>query len=407
MTARQSELRRDSAHEHGRGRVEREETAVRRAAQHRGAAAVERPRTREHERGRHAAHPLQIPWLGWKDILWRTYREMQTDRLFSIAAGVAFFVLLAIFPAITALVSAYGLFFNATTITDNFSLLDDILPGNVLDLLREQAGRIAANGGGALGIGVIAGILVALWSTMSGVKAVIDALNVTYEEQESRSLIKLNLVALAITLAGFAAFLLVVGAVVVLPLVLSFVGLGGVTATLAWIVRWPALFVLLLVGLSVLYRYAPDRKRARWQWVSVGSVFADGGVDRRLVRVLLVPRPLRQLQRHLRLARRRGRPDDVAVDFGDRGAARRRAQRRDRAPDGARFDGRRGEAARRARRGDGRYRRSEAELMFAVRRLVAFRWSSAGPIERHRESELPAISAWRRSRRGRQARSCS
>jgi membrane protein len=186
----------------------------------------------------------------------------------------SFYVLLAIFPAITALVSAYGLFFNATTITDNFSLLDDILPGNVLDLMREQAGRIAANGGGALGIGVIAGILVALWSTMSGVKAVIDALNVTYEEQESRSLIKLNLVALALTLAGFAAFLLVVGAVVVLPLVLSFVGLGGVTATLAWMVRWPALFVLLLVGLSVLYRYAPDRKRARWQWVSVGSVFA-------------------------------------------------------------------------------------------------------------------------------------
>jgi membrane protein len=261
-------------HEQGRGRVEREKTAVRRAAQRRGAARTRRRRTKEHERGRHAAHPLQIPWLGWKDILWRTYREMQTDRLFSIAAGVTFFVLLAIFPAITALVSAYGLFFNATTITENFSLLVDILPGNVLDLMREQAGRIAANGGGALGIGVIAGIVAALWSTMSGVKAVIDALNVTYEEQESRSLIKLNLVALALTLAGFAAFLLVVGAVVVLPLVLSFVGLGGVTATLAWIVRWPALFVLLLVGLSVLYRYAPDRKRARWQWVSVGSVFA-------------------------------------------------------------------------------------------------------------------------------------
>jgi membrane protein len=274
MTSRQSELRRDSVTSTaGAGWTERKPPF----GEPRSAEApreLERLRTREHERGRHAAHPLQIPWLGWKDILWRTYREMQTDRLFSIAAGVAFYVLLAIFPAITALVSAYGLFFNATTITDNFSLLDDILPGNVLDLMREQAGRIAANGGGALGIGVIAGILVALWSTMSGVKAVIDALNVTYEEQESRSLIKLNLVALALTLAGFAAFLLVVGAVVVLPLVLSFVGLGGVTATLAWMVRWPALFVLLLVGLSVLYRYAPDRKRARWQWVSVGSVFA-------------------------------------------------------------------------------------------------------------------------------------
>jgi membrane protein len=235
---------------------------------------AERQRIRDHERGRHADHPLQIPWPGWKDILWRTYRETRSDRLFSIAAGVAFFVLLALFPAITALVSGSGLFLNATTITDNFSLLEDILPGNVLDLMREQASHIAAKGGGALSVGVIVGLLVALWSTMSAVKAVIDALNVIYEQLESRSFIRLNLVALVFTLSGFAAFLLVIGAVVVLPLILSFVGLGSVTATLAWIVRWPALFVSLLVGLAVLYRYAPDRKHARWQWVSVGSVFA-------------------------------------------------------------------------------------------------------------------------------------
>ena len=234
---------------------------------------VEHRRAHERARGRHALHPLQIPWLGWKDILWRTGWEMQSDRLFSIAAGVAFYVLLAIFPAITALVSGYGLFFNASTITDNFSLLGDILPDNVLELLRDQAVRIGAHGG-ALSIGVIAGLLAALWSTMSGVKAAIDALNVTYEQQESRSFIRLNLVALAFTLTGFAALLLVVGTVVVLPLILSSVGLGGATATLARIARWPALFVLLLIALAVLYRYGPDRKRARWQWVSIGSVFA-------------------------------------------------------------------------------------------------------------------------------------
>jgi membrane protein len=234
---------------------------------------VEHRRAHERARGRHALHPLQIPWLGWKDILWRTGWEMQSDRLFSIAAGVAFYVLLAIFPAITALVSGYGLFFNASTITDNFSLLGDILPDNVLELLRDQAVRIGAHGG-ALSIGVIAGLLAALWSTMSGVKAAIDALNVIYEQQESRSFIRLNLVALAFTLTGFAALLLVVGTVVVLPLILSSVGLGGATATLARIARWPALFVLLLIALAVLYRYGPDRKRARWQWVSIGSVFA-------------------------------------------------------------------------------------------------------------------------------------
>jgi membrane protein len=109
---------------------------------------------------------------------------------------------------------------------------------------------------------------------MSGVKAVIDALNVIYEQREGRSLIKLNAVALMFTLGGFAGFLVVVGAVVVLPFVLSSIGLAGETATLTRALRWPALFVILLVGLSVLYRYAPDRRTPRWQWVSVGSLCA-------------------------------------------------------------------------------------------------------------------------------------
>jgi membrane protein len=235
---------------------------------------IELARAQEPGRGRHAAHPLQIPWTGWKDILWRTYAEMQSDRLLSIAGGVAFFILLSIFPAITALVSAYGRFFNAANITHNISLLHDVVPDNVLSIVQEQANRIASNSGRALNIGIVAGILVSLWSTMSGVKAMIDALNVIYEQKEARSFLKLNLVALAFTLAGFAVFLVAIAAVVVLPLILSSVGLGGLTEMLTRIVRWPALLIVLLFGLALLYRYGPDRRVARWQWVSVGSVFA-------------------------------------------------------------------------------------------------------------------------------------
>jgi membrane protein len=231
-------------------------------------------RARQPGRGRHATHPLQIPWRGWRDIFWRTYAEMQSDRLLSISGGVAFFVLLAIFPAITALVSAYGLFFNASAIANNFALLDDVVPDNVLGIVHEQASRIAANSGRALSIGMVVGILVSLWSAMSGTKATIDALNVIYEQQEGRSFIKLNLVALVFTLAGFAAFLLVIAAVVVLPLVLDPIGLGSEVGTLTRIGRWPVLLLMLLVGLAVLYRYGPNRRAPRWQWVSVGSVFA-------------------------------------------------------------------------------------------------------------------------------------
>ena len=235
---------------------------------------LEFDRAHEHNRGRQATHPLQIPWKGWYDIVWRTYREMNSDRLLSIAGGVAFFVLLAIFPAITALVSAYGLFFNTSTITNNFSLLNDVVPENVLSLVHEQANRIASNSGRALSVGIVVGILVSLWSAMSGVKAMIDALNVINEQQEARSFIKLNLVALVFTLAGLAAFLLAIAAVVILPLILSPIGLESSTETLTRIGRWPVLLLVLLVGLSLLYRYGPDRRAARWQWVSVGSAFA-------------------------------------------------------------------------------------------------------------------------------------
>ncbi len=235
---------------------------------------VELRRARENGRGRHAVHPLQIPWRGWYDILWRTYHEMLSDRLLSIAGGVSFFVLLAIFPAITAMVSAYGLFFSPSIITDNLSLLNDVVPDNVLSIVHEQASHIASNSGGALSTGIVVGILASLWSAMSGVKAMIDALNVIYEQKETRNLVRLNLVALGFTLAAIVAFLLVVACIIVLPLILSFIGLGGLTQTLTRVARWPVLLLVLLTGLAVLYRYGPDRRAARWQWVSVGSVFA-------------------------------------------------------------------------------------------------------------------------------------
>jgi membrane protein len=152
--------------------------------------------------------------------------------------------------------------------------MSDVVPENVLSIIREQATHIASNSGGALSTGIAIGILASLWSAMSGVKAMIDALNVIYEQKEKRSLIKLNLVALAFTLAGFATFLLAIAAIAVVPLVLSLVGLGSLAEALTRLARWPVLLVILLIGLAALYRYGPDRRAARWQWVTIGSMFA-------------------------------------------------------------------------------------------------------------------------------------
>jgi membrane protein len=187
--------------------------------------AAQHERAQESGRGRHAQAPWQIPWQGWKDILWRTYEQIGEDRLLAVAAGVVFYGLLAVFPAVTALVSLYGLFASPSTISDELSFLAGIFPQGAVDILREQIGRLTAGSGAKLGFGFIFGLAVALWSANAGMKAIMDALNVVYEEKEKRGFIKLNLVSLAFTIAAIVSVLLALGAVVVLPVALSYLGL--------------------------------------------------------------------------------------------------------------------------------------------------------------------------------------
>lgn len=239
--------------------------------------AVQHARACEPGRGRHAEAPWQIPWRGWKDIVWRTYRQIGEDRLLAVAAGVVFYGLLALFPAVTALVSLYGLFAKAATISNHLTMMAGILPGSAVDIIREQVTRLTAKGDAKLGFGFAAGLGIALWSANAGMKAIMDALNVVYEEKEKRGFTKLNLVSLAFTLAGIACMLLAMGAVVALPLFLTRVGLGSLTQTLFQLLRWPALLILVIVGLAFIYRFGPSRREPRWQWISVGSVVAAIG----------------------------------------------------------------------------------------------------------------------------------
>ena len=234
---------------------------------------LQRARAAEPGRGRHAQAPWHIPWKGWKDIFWRTYQQIGEDRLLAVAAGVVFYGLLAVFPAITALVSLYGLFASPAAISDQLALLSGILPDSAVEILREQIGRLTANSS-KLGLGFIFGLAVALWSANSGMKAIMDALNVVYEEKEKRGFIKLNLISLAFTLAGIGVLLLALGTVVVLPIALNYLGLHNATDLLLRLARWPLLIVIVIFGLAVLYRYGPSRREPRWQWISVGSAFA-------------------------------------------------------------------------------------------------------------------------------------
>ena len=237
--------------------------------------ALQLKRAMEPDRGHRAGMPTGIPWRGWKDIFWRTVEEISADRLLLIAGGVVFYGLLATVPAITALVSMYGIFTPASTINAQLSFLADVMPAGAYQLISDQVVRIAGNSDGKLTVAFILGLGIALWSANAGVKAIFDALNVVYDEDEKRGFFKLNAISLSFTFAGVVVLILVLAAVVALPLVLAFVGFAAKQQA-GWLplLRWPVMFALVVLGLSVLYRYGPSRRNAKWRWVSVGSVFA-------------------------------------------------------------------------------------------------------------------------------------
>jgi membrane protein len=228
----------------------------------------------QHGRGRFSKNPLRIPAAGWKDILWRTYQRTAEDRLLATAGGVVFFGLLAVFPAITALVSCYGLFADPSTIAANLRTLSLMLPEGSFQIVQDQIARVLDKGGPSLGATFLFGLGLAIWSANAGVKAVIDALNVAYEVRETRSFVQLNLLSLAFTIGGIAALLVMVGAVVVLPLALDHLGLEPESQLIVSLARWPLLFLILWVALGVLYRFGPNRRAPRWELLSPGTIVA-------------------------------------------------------------------------------------------------------------------------------------
>jgi len=226
-------------------------------------------------RGRGAEHPGEIPAPGWKDIAWRVYHGLQRDRVLLVAAGVTYYGLLSMFPAIAAVVSLYGLFADPTTINEHLNTLSGLLPGGALEVIGDQAKRIASQGGSTLGFTFIFTLLLSLWGANAGTKSLFDALNIIYKEDEKRGFIHLTLSCLAFTIVGIALVILGIAAIVAAPVLLKVFGIP--TASTGWflsLIRWPALLIAVLFALACLYRYAPSRTEPQWRWVSWGSAFA-------------------------------------------------------------------------------------------------------------------------------------
>jgi membrane protein len=209
-----------------------------------------------------------------REILLGTYERINRDRILATAAGVVFYGLLAIFPAITALVSSYGLFADPSTITGNVQSLALMLPSDSFTIVQDEITRVVAKANSSLGLAFGFGLLLAIWSANAGVKAVLDALNVAYEVEEKRGLIHLNLVSLAFTVAGLVAILVMVGAVIGVPLALAHLGLGEGARQLVQFGRWPVLGLVLLTALMALYGFGPSRATPKLRWLIIGAVVA-------------------------------------------------------------------------------------------------------------------------------------
>ena len=226
----------------------------------------------EPKRGRAARHPHTIPWRGWRDILWRTGREVSVDRLPAVAGGVTFYTLLAIFPAIGAFVSLYGLFADVAAVEKQLQEMSTVFPASVVNIIGEQMLRLAGQEHAKLGVAFVVSLLLSIWSANASMKALFDGLNVAYDEDEKRNFVTKTLWTYTFTFCALLYAVVLAGVLIGAPIVLQQVGLSA--AAIIWIpLRWLIVLAVTALAFAMLYRFAPCRARPRWRWVVLGAVF--------------------------------------------------------------------------------------------------------------------------------------
>jgi len=229
-----------------------------------------------------AVQPSPAPLLGalsaaasgWGRIIAELWAELDRDNISVIAAGVAFYGLLAIFPGMSALISIYGLVADPAVIEGQVAALSGVLPQEALELLSDQLHNLIAAPHATLGAGLIVSLVLALWSAMSGTGALMRALTVAYEEQDRRGVIGFYGWAMALTIGTGAFGLLSLFLIAVVPAVVDFLPVPVVWRDAVALIRWPILAGIVLIALGFLYRFAPARQTPRWHWLDPGTIAA-------------------------------------------------------------------------------------------------------------------------------------
>jgi membrane protein len=229
---------------------------------------------REEQAGRRDEAGPQRPPAGWKATLKRVWHKTSDDHLSLIAAGVGHYALLATFPALFAVVAIYGLVVSPEQIQMQVASLARFTPPDVAGAIDMALQSLAESQGGTLSVGAIVGLLLALWSARAGMDAVMTAANIAYGIDKQRSFFRRMLVSLGLTVSAVIGFMLILAVAVAIPFLARLLGIGGVLTTVIDVVRWGALWLLVVLGLALIYRFAPNRDQAHWRWITYGSATA-------------------------------------------------------------------------------------------------------------------------------------
>lgn len=229
---------------------------------------------RDNSRGRNADSPTEIPKAGWKDTLMRVKAGISDDHISMVSAAMAYYALFALVPAISAIVLMYAWVSDPAEITQHVEKAGQFIPAELQEILKTQLGSLASKASSSLGFGAIFSLLLALWGASKVSKAIMEAMNIIYEEDDKRGFFKKNLLAIGMTLVAVVLAILAMGVIVVIPAITNMFNFGPAIEIGATAASWVVLLGLFSFFLSFAYRFGPDRQKAKWKWVSTGAIIA-------------------------------------------------------------------------------------------------------------------------------------
>jgi membrane protein len=228
----------------------------------------------KHAQGKQATNPTRFGWRDWMAVLRRLAGDVGRHHLSVLAAGVAFFAMLALFPAIAALIGIYGLVANPADVSTHLSQIEPLLPEDAYGIIAGQVEAVTSAGSGSLGLAFALGLLFSLWSVRAAVAALMEGLNIVYREEEDRSLLRATAISLGLAVLIVLLAVAAIATIVAVPAVLRMIDLGPFAAWAAGVAPWLVLGFVVVLAIGIVYRYGPARAPARKRWVSLGAVVA-------------------------------------------------------------------------------------------------------------------------------------